>query len=106
MMKREHLEWTSAASQLQGPGFARFQLELTKFNRRRFQPALPSPAWREELVDESFVARAEGEFVEAARREVAPLLTGVPVSMASHNSNTWSNPMVSHPGDRGRSRLR
>jgi len=77
-MKREHLEWTSAASQLQGPGFARFQLELTKFNRRRFQPALPSPTWREELVDESFVARAEGEFVEAARREVAPLLAGVP----------------------------
>jgi len=77
-MTREHLEWTSAASQLQGPGFARFQRELTKFNGRRFHPALPSPTWREELVDECFVTRAEGEFIEAARREVAPLLADVP----------------------------
>ena len=77
-MMREHLDWTSAAAQLEGPGFARFQRELTKFNGRRFQPVLSSPTWREELVDEAFVARAEGEFVEAARREIAPLLVDVP----------------------------
>src|SRR3954452_23216865 len=77
-MMRDHLDWTSAATKLQGPGFARFQRELTKFNSFRFQPVLPSTTWREELVDEAFVARAEGEFVEAARREIAPLVADVP----------------------------
>jgi hypothetical protein len=75
---RAHLEWTTAAPELQGSGFARFQRELAKFNGRRFQPALSSSSWREELVEESLVARAEGEFIEAARHEVAPLLAEVP----------------------------
>jgi hypothetical protein len=77
-MIRDHLDWTSAATKLHGPGFARFQRELTKFNSRRFQPTLASATWREELVDEAFVARAEGEFVEATRREIAPLVADVP----------------------------
>ncbi len=77
-MTRDHLAWTSAATKLQGPDFARFQRELTKFNSHRFQPVLSSATWREELVDEAFVARAEGEFIEATRREIGPLIADVP----------------------------
>lgn len=77
-MTSESFEWTDGASQLDGPGFERFQIKLTKFNGRQLSPALPTPSWREELDQESKVALAEGEFVEAVRVEVAPLLNDVP----------------------------
>src|SRR3954453_19329047 len=77
-MMGDHLAGTSAATKLQGADFARFQRELTKFNSHRFQPVLSSAAWRQELVDEACVARAEGEFIEVTRREIAPLVANVP----------------------------
>src|SRR5205085_2883913 len=72
------LEWTRFASHLWGPGFALFQRELTRFNRSRLQPSLPGPAWRDEVDAQCLVLKAEGEFVEAARKAVAPLVTDIP----------------------------
>jgi hypothetical protein len=77
-MTLTNLEWTQAASQLDGPGFARFQRELTKFNGRRLEPSLSNESWRKELDEESLVAHAEGEFIEAVRQEIAPLVADVP----------------------------
>jgi Iron-containing redox enzyme len=77
-MTYRDLAWTKFASQLQGPGFALFQRELTKFNQRRLEPALPCPAWRAALKQESRVRQAEAEFVEALRGEIAPLVASMP----------------------------
>jgi len=77
-MEYPDLVWTQFASQLHGPGFALFQRELTKFNRLRLEPTLPSPAWRNAVDEESRVRQAEGEFVEAVRTEIAPLVANIP----------------------------
>jgi hypothetical protein len=72
------LEWTRYAAELTGPGFALFQRELTRFNHRRLEPLLPEPGWRSDLRRESLVLEAEREFVEAVRREIAPLGADIP----------------------------
>jgi Iron-containing redox enzyme len=72
------LEWVRFASELAGPGFALFQRELTKFNGHRLEPSLPHPGWRDDVRAECRVLQAEGEFVEAVRQEIAPLVTDVP----------------------------
>jgi Iron-containing redox enzyme len=72
------LDWTRSAADLAGPGFARFQRELAKFNHRRLEPMLPAPGWRAELRDECLVVQAEREFVEAVRKEIAPLVADIP----------------------------
>lgn len=77
-MYAPRLEWTTFASQLDGPGFARFQRELTKFNRRRLEPSLPEPGWRGDVGDQCRVLEAEGAFVEAVRAEIAPLVADIP----------------------------
>jgi Iron-containing redox enzyme len=77
-MTNESLEWTGEAPKLGGPGFNRFQIQLTKYNAWRLRPQLSGPAWREELARESKVVLAEAKFVEAVRKEVAPLLNEVP----------------------------
>jgi Iron-containing redox enzyme len=71
-------DWTAFASELSGPGFGRFQRELTKFNHHRLEPGLPGLDWREEVGDLCRVLRAEGEFVEAVRREIAPMVRDIP----------------------------
>jgi hypothetical protein len=77
-MSLPDLEWLAFASQLDGAGFARFQRELTRFNGRRLAPSLPAPAWRDEVRVEGRVGEAEGEFVEAVHREIAPLAVDIP----------------------------
>jgi hypothetical protein len=77
-MYAPRLEWTTFASQLDGPGFARFQRELTKFNRRRLEPSLPEPGWRGDVGEQCRVLEAEGAFVEAVRAEIAPLVADIP----------------------------
>ena len=72
------IDWIRFAPHLDGSGFAFFQRELTRFNRRRLEPSLPSPAWHDEISDQCRVLRAEGEFVEAAPKKVAPLSAGIP----------------------------
>ncbi len=77
-MHAPRLEWTTFASQLDGAGFARFQRELTKFNRRRLEPSLPEPGWRGDVGEQCRVLEAEGAFVEAVRAKIAPLVAGIP----------------------------
>ena len=77
-MYAPRLEWTTFASQLDGPGFARFQRELTKFNRRRLEPSLPEPGWRGDVGEQCRVLEAEGAFVEAVRAKIAPLVADIP----------------------------
>jgi hypothetical protein len=80
-MKEPSLEWTSFASHLRGPDFARFQRELTRFNHGRLEPSLPNANWRDELHQECRVLDAEGEFVEASRKEIAPLTADIPADV-------------------------
>jgi hypothetical protein len=75
------LSWTENAGELQGPAFERFQSELAKYNSRQLRPAFPSGTWREELDDYAQVTRAEGEYVEAVRQEISPLVANVPNSV-------------------------
>ncbi len=77
-MTPHDLSWTETAAELQGPAFERFQIELAKYNSRHLRPAFPTDAWRDELDEYATVARAEGEYIEAVRREIAPLVADVP----------------------------
>jgi hypothetical protein len=53
-------------------------MELAKYNGRQLEPAFPSEAWREELDEYAQVNRAEGEYIETVRREIAPLVAEIP----------------------------
>jgi hypothetical protein len=77
-MIKDDIGWLEAASELDGPGFEQFQIGLTQFNSRHLGPSFPAETWRDDLELQAMVAIAEGEFVEAARRKVAPLLSDVP----------------------------
>jgi hypothetical protein len=77
-MHAPRLEWTTFASQRDGPGFARFQRELTKFNRRRLEPSLPEPRWRGDVGEQCRVLQAEDAFLEAVRAEIASLVADIP----------------------------
>jgi Iron-containing redox enzyme len=77
-MHAPRLDWTTFASQLDGAGFARFQRGLTRFNRCRLEPSLPEPAWRGDVGEQCRVLQAEGEFVEAVRAKIAPLVADIP----------------------------
>jgi hypothetical protein len=72
------LLWTETAAELQGPAFDRFQIELAKYNSQQLRPGFPSDAWREELDEYAIVTRAEGEYIEAVRREISPLVAELP----------------------------
>jgi hypothetical protein len=76
-MSATRIGWTRWAHEMEGPRFASFQEELTRYNASRFEPGLPEDG-EENLVREAAVARAEIEFVEALRRSVAPLTADVP----------------------------
>ena len=77
-MTPHDLSWTETAAELQGPAFEGFQIELAKYNSRHLRPAFPTDAWRDELDEYATVTRAEGEYIEAVRREIAPLVADVP----------------------------
>ena len=72
------LSWTINSATLSGPAFVRFHTELAKYNARQLKPRFPEKAWREEINDYAQVSRAEGEYIEAARSEISPLLESVP----------------------------
>jgi hypothetical protein len=80
-MELRDTDWRAFAAHINGPGFARFQRELTRYNRRRLEPSLPDPNWRDLVRDEGRVAEAEGDFVEAMRKEIAPLVADIPVDV-------------------------
>lgn len=77
-MTSADLSWTEHAGVLEGPKFSLFQLELAKYNGRQITPGFPSEAWEAELEMLARVMRAEGEYVEAVRQEIAPLVAGIP----------------------------
>ena len=77
-MTPHDLSWTETAAELQGPAFERFQIELAKYNSRHLRPAFATDAWRDELDEYATVTRAEGEYIEAVRREIALLVADVP----------------------------
>ncbi len=72
------LSWTERASELDGPSFERFQVALAKYNGRQLNPGFPGEAWRDEIEEHAAVLRAEGEYVEAVRQEIAPLVADIP----------------------------
>jgi hypothetical protein len=77
-MRATGRNWTRWASELGGPRFAEFQTELTRYNAGRFQPNLPEETRSDELARDQAVARAEIAFIEAQRRELAPLVADIP----------------------------
>jgi hypothetical protein len=72
------LAWPDTASALEGPAFDRFQRSLATYNAQQLDPAMPDECWREEIENHARIARAEGEYVEAVRRHIAPLVTKIP----------------------------
>ena len=72
------LSWTEFAKELAGPTFDLFQRELAKYNSRQLMPAFPSCDWREKVNEYARVSAAEGEYIEAIRCEVSPLVKDVP----------------------------
>src|SRR5947209_7559513 len=74
------VQWTRHAASLAGPGFALFHRKLAEFNHRRLQPQLPASGWSARIREQCLIVQAETEYVEAARREIAPLLADIPTS--------------------------
>lgn len=58
--------------------FAETQRRLARFNRQRLTPGFPSIDWRENLANDLHYFQVEGDFVEAARAEIAPMMETVP----------------------------
>jgi hypothetical protein len=69
---------TECAEHLEGAGFEQFHRALAAYNARRLDPLTEAPDWETVLYEEGQVGLAESRYVEAARREVAPLLADVP----------------------------
>ena len=70
--------WREDAAALHGPAFARFQTELAKYNHVQLEPRFPDENWRQEIDEYADVTRAEGEYLEAVRSEIRPLLADIP----------------------------
>jgi hypothetical protein len=81
MMALRDLLWTANAGQLEGPGFERFQVELANYNGRQLQPSFPNETWREDLDEYAQIKRAEGEYIEAVRREIGSLVADIPTQV-------------------------
>jgi hypothetical protein len=77
----DDFSWTETAVEIEGPRFERFQTELAKYNSRQLQPAFPTRAWRDELDEYGRVSLAEGEYIEAVRREISSLVVNVPTNV-------------------------
>ena len=81
MITADDLSWISGAAALDGPAFETFHTGLAKYNARQLEPRFPDAAWREELDDYGRVALAEGEYIEAVRREIEPLVADIPTDV-------------------------
>jgi hypothetical protein len=77
----EDLSWTKTAGALSGSGFERFQTELCKYNGQQLLPDFPHNAWREEIDAYGQILRAEGEYIEAVRKEISPLCADIPTDV-------------------------
>jgi hypothetical protein len=63
---------------------------LAHWNHRRLSPERAVRSWRDDLDDERQDAQLEGEFIEAFRDHIAPLVAEVPMT-----------PTASSPGSSG-----
>ena len=70
--------WMRWAGELSGPHFAEFQTALANHNSIRLSPTLPEETRPDDVSREHEVARAEIGFIEAQRKEIAPLTAGIP----------------------------
>ncbi|MGJ0503247.1 MAG: iron-containing redox enzyme family protein [Methylocystis sp.] len=70
--------WTALAPGLHGPGFERFQRELSRRNAARPEPLTPLGDWRRDLRERVALAEAEIAYVESVREAIAPLVVDVP----------------------------
>ena len=77
-MSTNDLSWTKFPKELRGPTFDLFQRELAKYNARQLMPAFSNEDWREKVDDYACVSAAEGEYLEAVRYEVGPLVKDIP----------------------------
>lgn len=77
-MDREAMNWLDGAAHLAGPLFVDFQIGLANFNAARFQPQLPDETAPDQLETEFHVSVAEIAFIEALRKEIAPLADTIP----------------------------
>jgi hypothetical protein len=55
-----------------------FHVALAQWNRRRLQPGLPNPGWKDDLDEELRMKRLEGEYLETLRAEAAPAAAEAP----------------------------
>jgi hypothetical protein len=79
-MEEKHA-WTETADHLYGPIFEHFQRELAEYNGRHLKPGFPVDTWREDLDEFARVSRAEGDYLEAVRQEIASLTAGIPLEV-------------------------
>ena len=82
---------------LEGPRFGEVQQRLARFNRRRLTPALDAANWRQALRSDVEELVFEGAFLDAARKDVAPLLVDVP-SNADRFVDWFESLRTSGPG--------
>ena len=73
--------WTENADHLYGPVFERFQRDLAKYNSRQLTPGFPGETWRDDLEEFARVSRAEGDYIEAIRKEIASLFAEIPADV-------------------------
>ena len=76
-MSARNLDWTKLAVQITGADFAVFQTALAKYNGWQLTPAIPGKEWRTQIDEHAVITLAEGEYIEAVRMEIAPLLPSV-----------------------------
>jgi hypothetical protein len=58
--------------------FAETQKRLARFNHDRLVPRFPTADWRDTLTTDLHFYQVEGDFIEAARAEIAPMLEDLP----------------------------
>jgi hypothetical protein len=75
------MRWTEEARALRGPAFERFHTALALYNSTQLQPGFPDKNWREESDEYARVTRAEGEYIEAVREDINPLIVDIPSSV-------------------------
>jgi hypothetical protein len=71
-------DWSALAPALHGPGFERFQRELSRRNGARLEPSTPLGDWRQDMRERAALAEAEIAYVESVREAIAPLVVDIP----------------------------
>jgi hypothetical protein len=73
--------WIEAAKSLSGALHEMVHRKLAAANAEMLEPKVSLPSWRDDLDRDQAVYRAEGEYVEAVRDHIQPLLKDVPTDV-------------------------